>query len=269
MPMIFPGMDPYLEHPVLWTGAHTMLIVDMLDFLQPLLRPRYIGAIEERVVVEGVPRERIPDLWVQRSKRKPNGAVAMLEPDAPVVVTVAKLEIHQRYLQILDTLFDNRLVTVIELVSPTNKYEGAGRRSYLEKQHEVLDSKTHLVEIDLLRTGPHVLAVPEWVVKAHEPYHYLACVNRAKGSREEFDLYPRTLAQPLPKIAIPLAGDDDDVVLDVQTALERTYERGAYFDRLDYNSPCIPRLSKKDQAWANSLIRKAHRPRRRSPNGRK
>lgn len=49
MGMIFPGMDPYLERPQLWTGVHSRLIVYLADQLEPLLRPRYVSAVEERV----------------------------------------------------------------------------------------------------------------------------------------------------------------------------------------------------------------------------
>ena len=52
MSMIFPGMDPYLESPLLWPGVHTSLIVYFRDQLQPLLRPRYLATIEERVYLE-------------------------------------------------------------------------------------------------------------------------------------------------------------------------------------------------------------------------
>lgn len=46
MSMIFPGMDPYLEVPELWPGVHNILIVNILNYLTPLLRPRYIAAVE-------------------------------------------------------------------------------------------------------------------------------------------------------------------------------------------------------------------------------
>lgn len=89
--MLFPGMDPYLEDPQLWTGVHTALIVYIRDFLQPLLRPRYVAAIEERVYLEGPEHEKIPDVWIRRRKRAGNGAVAVLEADTPVVVKVPQL----------------------------------------------------------------------------------------------------------------------------------------------------------------------------------
>ncbi len=231
--------------------------------LQPLIRPRYIAAMEERVYLEGMEQERIPDVWIKRRKRKngaiarKNGAIAVLEADEPVIVKVTEQEIHEAYVTILDLDSAQRLVTVIELVSPTNKYTGPGREAYLAKQNEIRHSDAHLVEIDLLRTGPHVLAVYEKAARERGAYDYLACVNRAKGERHVFELYPRTLQQSLPKVKVPLAGKDRDVVLDVQAVLRQTYEDGRYRERIDYSKPCQPPLTPEQQAWANQLIKKA------------
>jgi hypothetical protein len=264
MAMIFPGMDPYLEHPILWTGVHASLVVYIRNYLQPLLRPRYIAAIGERVFLEVPPQERIPDVWVKRKKVTRGGAgAAVLEPDPSVVVKVPELEIHESYVEILDHYSSQKLVTVIEVVSPTNKCDGPGRESYLAKQQEIRSSTVHLVEIDLLRTGRHVLAVPEWIARGSGPYHYLSGINRARGTRDEFDLYPRQLPERLARIAIPLADKDPDVVLDIQAVLAQSYEDGDYRDRIDYRARCHPALSAADQRWASSIIKKAKEPSRR------
>jgi hypothetical protein len=194
--MIFPGMDPYLEDPQLWPGVHASFVVYVRDHLLPVLRPRYIAAVEERVYVEGPDRE------------------------------VDTIEVHEPYITILDRQSGKHVVTVIEVVSPTNKYAGPGRLSYLSKQREVLGSETHLVEIDLLRTGPHVLAVPVSTARSQGTYDDLISVNRAKNSRAKFELYLRNLRQRLPRIRIPLAEGDPDVKLDLQAVLEQTYDRG-------------------------------------------
>ena len=81
--------------------------------------------------------------------------------DDPLLVEAPDLEVHEPYIEIFDRQSDMHVVTVIELVSPSNKYSGPGRELYLTKQKELRWSRTHLVEIDLLRFGPHVLAVPE------------------------------------------------------------------------------------------------------------
>lgn len=262
--MIFPGMDPYLEDPQLWPGIHTSLIVYFRNQLQPLLRPRYFAAIEERVYVEGPDIQKIPDLWVKKNRAaRKNGKVALLEGDQPITVQLQTMEIHERYLNIVDRQAGEKIVTVIELISPTNKRRGPGRDSYLAKQKEMWQSESHLVEMDLLRAGEHVLAIPEWVARDKGGgYNYLICVNKAHGLREEFHLYPRKLLECLPRIRIPLAGKDPDVLLDIQEALERTYEDGSYDLRIRYDKPCVPPLSGEDQAWANQLIRKAKAGRR-------
>ncbi len=44
----FPGMDPYLERPNLWTGLQSRIIAGIADILGPLLQPRHFVAVEER-----------------------------------------------------------------------------------------------------------------------------------------------------------------------------------------------------------------------------
>jgi hypothetical protein len=256
--MIFPGMDPYLEDSLLWTGVHSSLNVYIRDFLQPRLGPRYVAAVEERVYVEGPDREVRPDVSVRRTWRGGEGpAVAVADPDAMVEVWAPLEPIRENYITILDLRNGQRIVTVLEVVSPANKYAGPGRESYLAKQEEVLASDAHLVEIDLLRHGPHVLAVPEYRARERGYYDYLVSVNRAAGRRERYELYPRCLADRLPRIRIPLAGDDPDVVLDIQAVLEQTYEAGRYRDRINYTIPCEPPLNADQQAWAASQIRES------------
>jgi len=192
--MIFPGMDPYLESPLLWPGIHMALVVYVHDQLQPLIRPRYLAAIEERVYLERPDRDRIPDVRVHHHRPDAaRGAVALAESDAPILMQVPPRDIHEAYIAVLDRQSGERVVTVIEVLSPTNKYAGPGRISYLAKQEEILCGPIHLVEIDLLRAGPHVLAIPEYVARREAEYDYLICVNRAKESRDVYEFYPRCL----------------------------------------------------------------------------
>jgi hypothetical protein len=258
--MIFPGMDPYLENPQLWPGVHTSLIVYLRDQLQPRIRPRYLAVIEERVYLEGPDRQIIPDVRLQQQRPQAAAAsVALAECDAPVRVRVSTQEVHEAFVAILDRHAGQRVVTVIEVVSPTNKYAGPGRVSYVEKQGEVLGGPVHLVEIDLLRGGPHVLAVPERTARAEADYDYLVSVNRAVERRDLFELYPRRLRERLPRVRVPLAGDDPDVPLDLQALIAQVYEAGGYADRIDYDRPCVPALPVADLAWATGLFAAARR----------
>lgn len=47
MPCPFPGMDPYIERPVIWPDFHDSLIIYTKAALQPLLRPRYLAVSED------------------------------------------------------------------------------------------------------------------------------------------------------------------------------------------------------------------------------
>ena len=164
------------------------------------------------------------------------------------------------YIEILDRHHDFGVVTVIELVGPSNKAAGPGRDSYLTKQRQIRKSECHLVEIDLLRRGIHVMSVPVSHLAPAKPYDYLVCVNRWPA-RSRFELYPCRLRDPLPTIGIPLAEPDTDVPLAIQRGLEHIYETGGYMLRVRYDEPCIPPLSANDQEWASerwSAYRQAH-----------
>ncbi len=265
MPMIFPGMDPWLEDPPLWPDVHESLIVYFREQLQPFLRPRYVAAIERRLYVEGPDRNVAPDLWI-RERRQPkiatgpvakDSVAALAEINEPLVAVLETLEVHESYIEIRDLHSGHDVVTVIEVISPSNKHSGPGRDSYLAKQGEVLASPAHLVEIDLLRGGQHVLAMPEWLARSRASYDYLISINRSEGRRDRFQFYPCRLRDRLPRIGVPLAGDDPDVPLDLQAGLARVYEAGAYDDQADYAKPCHPPLSSEDHAWAAELIRGA------------
>ena len=257
----FPGMDPYLEHPALWTAVHTRLMVWLAHQLAPLLRPRYVASVEERVFLEETGQQHVPDVWVQQVQNGGGGVAATgLEVAAPVVVQVEELEVREHYIEVLDRYQDLKVVTVIEVVSPSNKAPGPGRDSYLAKQREVLGAECHLVEIDLLRRGQHVVSVPHRQTRAVSPYDYLICVNRWPN-RKRFELVGCRLRERLPRIGLPLAHPDPDAPLDLQTALDQAYEDGSYMLRVRYDAPCEPPLEAADQQWANerwAAYRAAH-----------
>ena len=161
--------------------------------LAPLLRPRYVASVEERVFLEETGQQRIPDVWVQQVQNcGGHVAAAGLEVAAPVVVEVEEVEVREHYIEVLDRYRDPKVVTVIEVVSPSNKAPGPGRDAYLAKQREVLGAECHLVEIDLLRRGQHVVSVPHRQTRAVSPYDYLICVNRWPN-RKRFELVGRRL----------------------------------------------------------------------------
>ena len=116
----------------------------------------------------------------------------------------------------------------------------------------------HLVEIDLLRGGVHVTAVSRDAAIARTgTYDYHVCVHRF-NERGKFFIYPIKLANPLPRIAIPLLPGDDDVTLDLQAVFTRCYEAGPYRREIDYErDQPDPPLTAEQAAWAKEILGQA------------
>ncbi len=191
----------------------------------------------------------IADVWIQKARTESRAPATGAATATPLLVEVDELEVREPYIAILDRYREFRVVTVIDVVSPSNKAAGPGRDSYLAKQREIRATECHLVEIDLLRHGRHVMGVPESHFPPARPFEYLVCVNRWP-SRRRFEIYPCRLRDPLPVIDVPLADPDPDVPLAIQAAFEQVYDDADYMLRVQYDQPCVPPLSPEDQQWA-------------------
>jgi Protein of unknown function (DUF4058) len=109
------------------------------------------------------------------------------------------------------------LVTVIELLSPSNKRAGDDREQYLAKRRELLRSPAHLVEIDLLRG---------WTPMPREgrpECDYSVMVSRAE-KRRAADLWPIRLRDRMPMIPIPLTKEPRQVHQETASAERRWSE---------------------------------------------
>ena len=92
--------------------------------------------------------------WLRRLSIGQRGQNSLLVGIPDVAVPKKSLlmpeVVRQGYLEIRD-MATSEVVTVMEVLSPTNKRPGEGRRTYEAKRQTVLASPTNLVEIDLLR----------------------------------------------------------------------------------------------------------------------
>jgi hypothetical protein len=175
----------------------------------------------------------------------------------PVVVTVPHEERRETCLDIYARQDQERLVTTIEVLSLTNKTPGEhGRQLYLRKQGEVLDSRIHLVEIDLLRGGQHTTAVPLGrMLEKTGPLHYHVCIHHF-DNLEDYFVYPFTLANRLPVIAVPLLPGDAPVEVDLQAVFDRVYDTGPYVRRVRYaEMEIVPALNADWTEWVRQVLR--------------
>jgi Protein of unknown function (DUF4058) len=268
VPSPFPGMDPYLENPDWFPNLHDALITFIVGALMRCLPEPYYARSRQRVWLEYAHRQIEPDadvlhsgLGTSRLHGGQGGLAIADEVDVaePVVVSVESIEqdpVQEPFVEIhRRDGSDDRLVASIEVVSPANKTPGnPGRQQYLAKQAEVLAGQAHLVEIDLLRGGTHVTAVPRGpAVEKAGTFEYHVCVHRFHQPNDYF-VYPVRLEERLPGIAIPLLPGDPDVPLSLQAVFDRAYDEGPYHRTVRYGeAPIIPPLPSEQFEWVRRL----------------
>lgn len=257
----FPGWDPYLQR--FWRDVHHRLITYSCDALRGQLPSDLRARIEERVVLEAADWPEaahvyVPDVFVvERPAPSPGGAPSVV--GSAVVTEPLKLSIQaepltEGYIEIRDVSSGGRVVTTIEFVSPTNKTPGPGLIGYRKKQQDCLKARVSLVEIDLIRGGEHILAVPEGVIPVRHRVAPRVCVTMA-WQPSEFLYYPVSIRQRLPAIHIPLRETDPPATLDIQAAFDLAYANGEYGADIDYRAaPDVP-LTPEEAQWADEHLR--------------
>jgi len=277
MPSPFPGMDPYLEDPYIFPDFHHQLASGLSRALNVRLPEPYYARVEMRPEVGIIDEEDeptrpiIPDVLVLREpSRAGRGGSALANPPP---VAGARTEVspwveldrlpgempRHAFVEIRDSKRGHKLITIIEILSPSNKARGPDRLAYEAKQREVLESDASLIEIDLLRSGRRVLPnahLEEGIRILRCPYVVL--VSRA-WDRDNLSLgdFVFRIGQrdPLPCIPVPLKQGEAELPLDLQFLMNDVYDAGPYRrGAVDYAGPIRPPLSGEDAEWAAGLI---------------
>jgi len=256
MPCPFPGMDPYIERPEIWPDFHDAMVTAIRGILQPLLKPRYVAVMQDRIYIVRDEQARKPDVAVVRtsSRERQRGATALLDVDTPAIFEDYREEIRQPLIEVIEPAAGNKVVTAIEVLSPDNKQAGPGRTSYLAKRDQYEAMGANIVEIDLLFGGqPTVKLTPDKLATL-EPWKYLVAVSRWPTLHE---VYAFPLERRLPRIAVPLAYEDQDVPLDLQAAFARSWDEGPYPQLLHYGDSPPSLLSDAERRWCRDQLGKA------------
>jgi hypothetical protein len=243
-------MNPYLEQAIVWNDFHDAYMVAAREVLAAQVDPAYFVRIEHHLYIHErpLPLARGDVSGVEgRGGRPPGGAgTAVLPATAEVVIPTPQVD-HERvrYLEVRSR-DDRRVVTVIELLSWTNKYSGPDRDDYIIRRTALMMRPVNYVEIDLLRGGPRmpIGRLPEC--------DYYALVSRHER-QPVADFWAVRLRDPLPTIPVPLRSPDPDAVLDLQAALHRVYDAARYESSI-YDGQPEPALPADDAAWAGQFV---------------
>ena len=259
MPSPFPGMNPYLEQPGSWMDFHQAFAIYIRDTLVPLVGTNYYVGVEERLYVSEwneedresfVGRADVSVHEPMNGPRDSSTLTATLEAPLQVLVEIPEANVGLNALSIRDRESE-AIVTVIEILSPSNKFAGDDRAAYLEKRAEILSTNTNLVEIDILRGGPKLPA--RGMTKCD--YHIL--VSSPKH-RPHAGVWPFNLREPIPPFPVPLRDSDSPAILNLKPVLDRLYDAANYGRRI-YRHPPVPPLTAEDAAWAEEILAESER----------
>ncbi|TWU00796.1 DUF4058 family protein [Stieleria varia] len=257
----FPGMNPYLQ--ARWPDAHTRLIAYIGDAISESLPGDLTVVAEESVSIDA------PDEMVELSLRadvevaevsdiqipdRDWGAseAATVAIDSPVLLRATRKHTH-RWLEIRDT--EDRVITVIEVLSPSNKTPDAAKK-FARRQDSLLLSGVNTLEIDLIRGGKRT--VPDaflHLLQETDSTMYLIVAGRAHDV-EGREVYYSPIDKRIPVVGVPLRQTDEDVALDLQPLVDRCYQTGRYWQLAQRPLP-EPEWIPAEKQWAEGLLAKA------------
>jgi hypothetical protein len=263
MPGPFPAIDPYLESQGHWLDFHARFVPALSDAINEQLPEGYVARIDERMTLVELPEEeeikRIrPDVTVLLGELSPQPGTALSAKSTqrstltlePVTIPMRFLDVDsENYLEILH-LADHKVVTFVELLSPSNK-AGPGRRDYLPKRHGLMGPEVHLVELDFL-IGGHRLPME----RPLPPDDYYALIARVER-RPDCDVFTWTVRNRLSTIPIPLRAPDADITVDLALPFATVHDRGRTARLIRYDAPLDLPLAADDRTWAETMARSA------------
>ena len=267
-----PGMNPWLEQH--WGDVRHEIISRLADQIADRLPVDLFVTVQERVYVlpaDGDEQQWVPDVATfdfgsDASRPSPEAGVVVATSPAgaaaavvtPIRITLTAEPVTEGVIEIRRLSDDRPLVAAVEVFSPTNKRTAVGREQYLAKRTDYVRAGVHLVEIDLLRGGRHLVGVPAGRWRRAWDAPYKTTVRRGGPPGRPglvVDYYPIPLRQRLPPLPVPIGpGPADAVEVDLQLPIDHVYRRGRYDRQIDYAVPPDPPLSPDDAAWAAGRV---------------
>jgi len=249
----FPGMDPYLESQPFWANLHSSLVTLAQAELKKRL-PRGYTVWSDIYIWLHEPdaqsrRGKPDDFITAKPAQRGDGGLTTLAAPATTLLPAIRRE-GNKYLKIKETSSE-RVVTVIEFLSPANKASGPDRDGYLAKRNEYLATRTNLVEIDLHRTGRRM---PMGKPKPPRADYYVQICRAVDFPKT--GVWPFSVRDPLPDIPIPLNPEDGAVTLPLPVCFNAAYDIGPYDTAVDYAKPPRIALHGEDVAWAKAIAKK-------------
>lgn len=251
MPVMFPGMNPYLEHPDLWPEIHPQFVAALADLLQKEVADRYNVIIRKRVYrVSGE-----DSLVVGHPSQDPSSdAVSDAQQPIPTYIAVPQT-IQEDYIEIVDHKIGTT-VTIVETLTPQKKRPGRGRENYEQRCEAIFGGDAHFVEIDLLRGWEPISAY------GPSDMDYRVLVSRS-NQRPKAEMYTWQVDAPIPPLTLPISRPQDgedaqaSCTVDLKQALDDACAGSTYDFSINYERDPIPPLHPEANQWLATLLEQA------------
>jgi hypothetical protein len=172
-----------------------------------------------------------------------------VETEPVELLAFIEKEFEESFIDIFELKPEPRLVTSIEVLSPSNKRRRSrGWKKYLRKRQRCCWARPTWWR-STPRGGERMPMLDPW---PNSPYTLLvAREERAPRCKVWLAFFDR----PLPAIPVPLSRPTPDLTLALQPLIDAIYERGRYREDIDYVQPLTPPLSEEQAAWLQQRLR--------------
>jgi hypothetical protein len=275
----YPGVSAHLNSYMqqqngTWSSFHAKFANTLQELLDSTLPSNYYAALEQGFQISEIGEEKLqksgsePDVSIlqkSRSIRSPqSSSVATPTATIPLRETLEFDDEDDRYIRVSVYKSEpddvrGKLVTAIEIISPSNKPTRQGYAIYVAKRVNLLIAGINLVEIDLLHEGhPINEKLPSYRTGENNSFPYNIGVSIPYPDMESGNLtwYGVDVDKPLPTIILPLAGEEK-ALLDINTAYNQVFERTRQFSILvDYEKLPVnfERYSATDQQRIKDIL---------------
>ncbi|HRF93926.1 MAG TPA: DUF4058 family protein, partial [Aggregatilineales bacterium] len=179
---------------------------------------------------------------------------------ATEIVSISDVLTPQEYPDILAVVIrkrgQNKPLTRIELLSPTNKSPNTAFFDYQSKREDIIKSQICYIELDFIHTQPPTYRKVIRYADGGYPFHASLIIPRPDVQEGTATMYHFGVADKIPTIPIPLEGDDTHI-FDFNMAYQKTFVESSYGLELDYTNTNLTSYLNRDRDYILKRIASA------------
>lgn len=267
---IFVGINPILNEKLLyegrWHGFHNLYLAELFKALRIELIPKgYDVRLEETVQIQRLGEKSQlyrPDLLINRlySTSLPPSSQPRVTRE-PTIFLYEDLEETDTDMTaiVVRKNSDDKPITWIELLSPTNKAPYGHFSDYQSNRAHIYTSGICFIELDFIHTQPPSLPLlPNYSAQDPRalPFHINVFEPHMNGKNERILNYSFGVADKIPTIPIPL-DTNDWLIFDFNQPYQKMFDEALYGFDIDYTTDTYRHYQPTDRQYILKRVAEA------------